>query len=285
MSIKDFLSGSLAGVAQVGVGYPFDTIKVRMQYSNQYKNAIHCLKDTLKEGGVRSLYRGIAYPMIGSVAFNSFSFGLYTNSMKYLKNNRVIHNKHWSDAYLCGVLVGGVATAIEAPRDLLKSQSQRPNTPYNDSVFSAFRNIYPKYGMRGIFKGTNATFVRNVLTTPFFYGFYDSVKDVTNNYVGQKDSLIGSALGGAVGGFGIWGILYPLDVVKTRIQLDEFSKSKQNYHGIIDTFKKMYKTEGMRSFFRGYGPCIVRAVPVNACVFVAFDIVNNFLKGDSDEQI
>jgi len=35
ISIKDFISGALAGVSQTLIGQPFDIVKVRMQTSNQ----------------------------------------------------------------------------------------------------------------------------------------------------------------------------------------------------------------------------------------------------------
>lgn len=274
MSVKDLLSGSIAGGCQVLIGYPFDTIKVRMQ-SGKYSGALECLRSTLKEGGPRVLYSGVAYPFIGSVAFNSFVFSQYTGTMARFE--KMYGKKEWWHAYASGGYVGALSTVIEAPRDLLKSQSQKPNSPYRESVFSAFKQIYPKYGMRGLFQGTWATCVRNTLTTPFFFGFWDTTKDYVNAKMGTTDHPLGSALGGALGGFGIWGILYPLDVIKTRIQLDNFESDKKTYRGILDCGKKIVANQGYKGLFRGYVPCIVRAMPVNACVFLAFDYAKKLI--------
>ena len=57
------LSGTLGGMAQVLVGHPFDTIKVRLQ--TKEVKAIDCLKNTLKLEGLSGFYRGIASPLVG----------------------------------------------------------------------------------------------------------------------------------------------------------------------------------------------------------------------------
>jgi solute carrier family 25 carnitine/acylcarnitine transporter 20/29 len=274
--MNDLISGSLAGLAQVGVGYPFDTVKIRLQSDNIGKfkgSALDCLKQTINE---RALYRGITYPMIGSVLFNSITFSIYCKHNEMFK--KFSGKEKWWHSFASGASVGAVSTFIETPRDLLKSHSQIPNTPYKGSPVAAFHSIWPKYGMKGLFRGTAATFLRNTLTTPFFYGFYDLTKKfIETKYYNSENSLVASALGGSAGGFGIWGILYPLDVIRTNIQLQPLDKKDQytKFSGIYNCGKNIYKNHGLRGLYRGYWPCIVRAVPVNAAVFAVFDFVKN----------
>ena len=60
---KDFGSGWIGGIAQVLVGQPFDTVKVRLQTqsTNQaqmlYSGPLDCLKKTVQREGVPGLYR------------------------------------------------------------------------------------------------------------------------------------------------------------------------------------------------------------------------------------
>jgi solute carrier family 25 (mitochondrial carnitine/acylcarnitine transporter), member 20/29 len=62
--VRDFLAGTFSGVAQVLVGHPFNTLKVRLQTSSRYKGGMDCFKTTMKEEGFRGLYKGIGPPLV-----------------------------------------------------------------------------------------------------------------------------------------------------------------------------------------------------------------------------
>ncbi|KAJ3065192.1 carnitine transporter, partial [Quaeritorhiza haematococci] len=75
--IKSFLSGGAAGVATVLAGHPFDTLKVRLQTSNQYKGLLDCAKQTMAKDGILGLYRGMLSPLIGVTPMFALSFWSY----------------------------------------------------------------------------------------------------------------------------------------------------------------------------------------------------------------
>jgi len=58
------------------------------------------------------------------------------------------------------------------------------------------------------------------------------------------------------------GTRYPLDVVKTRIQL-EYGTAKigQEYNGVMDCFKKIARNEGVMRLYRGITAPILMEVP------------------------
>ncbi len=62
--VRDFLAGTTGGVAQVIVGHPFNTLKVRLQTSTRYTGGMDCLRSTLKEEGAKGLYKGIGPPLV-----------------------------------------------------------------------------------------------------------------------------------------------------------------------------------------------------------------------------
>lgn len=51
--------------------------------------------------------------------------------------------------------------------------------------------------------------------------------------------------------------------------------------GILDCAKKTYRLEGLRGLYRGFLPCIIRSMPVNAAIFLAFETTMRFLGRDS----
>ena len=58
------------------------------------------------------------------------------------------------------------------------------------------------------------------------------------------------------------------DVIKSKIQTDGFSGSEQKYRGVIDCARQIWAKEGVKGFYRGFVPCMVRCAPANAGTFL-----------------
>ena len=59
----------------------------------------------------------------------------------------------------------------------------------------------------------------------------------------------------------LWAVIYPIDMVKSRIQTDGFSPSTgQKYKSAIDCVRIAWRTDGIRAFTRGLGPTLIRRV-------------------------
>ena len=61
--------------------------------------------------------------------------------------------------------------------------------------------------------------------------------------------------------------MHPLDLVKTRFQIQSMpvkGLESQHYNGIFDCMKKMYKSEGLLSFWKGILPPILAETPKRA---------------------
>jgi hypothetical protein len=73
---RDFVAGSIAGAASVAVGQPFDTIKVRMQTLDVASRATarQVAMTTVREEGVRALFKGMAAPVVMTSVINAIVF-------------------------------------------------------------------------------------------------------------------------------------------------------------------------------------------------------------------
>ena len=61
--------------------------------------------------------------------------------------------------------------------------------------------------------------------------------------------------------------MHPLDLVKTRFQIQASpiaGQESQHYTGIVDCMKKMYRSEGLLSFWKGILPPIFAETPKRA---------------------
>ena len=69
-------------------------------------------------------------------------------------------------------------------------------------------------------------------------------------------------------------IMHPLDLIKTRFQLQNntiSSVQSQHYSGVRDCARKMYQQEGLLSFWKGILPPILVETPKRAWKFFTFE--------------
>jgi len=75
-------------------------------------------------------------------------------------------------------------------------------------------------------------------------------------------------------------IMHPLDLVKTRLQIQSGKSITRNdpryYAGIFDCMKKMYLHEGVTSFWKGIIPPILAETPKRAVKFFTFEQYKRF---------
>lgn len=74
---------------------------------------------------------------------------------------------------------------------------------------------------------------------------------------------------GAMAGYAFWLPSFPIDVVKSKMQADSLSSPR--YKGALDCARQTFREGGVKAFFKGFTPCFLRAAPVNAATFVAFE--------------
>ncbi|MCJ1368305.1 hypothetical protein MMC16_007447 [Acarospora aff. strigata] len=72
---------------------------------------------------------------------------------------------------------------------------------------------------------------------------------------------------------------YPLDVVKTRVQLQQGKGlGEEGYNGMVDCFRKIIKNEGFSRLYRGISAPILMEAPKRATKFAANDAWGKFYR-------
>lgn len=77
-----------------------------------------------------------------------------------------------------------------------------------------------------------------------------------------------------------WGLVYPFDAIKTRIQVATNASAST-------VIAQAYKAHGIRVFYSGVGVTLIRAFPVNAALFFSVESVKKhmpFCSGTDDVE-
>ncbi|KAK6540520.1 mitochondrial aspartate-glutamate transporter agc1 [Orbilia ellipsospora] len=92
-------------------------------------------------------------------------------------------------------------------------------------------------------------------------------------------SIYNFGLGAVAGAFGAT-MVYPIDLVKTRMQNQRVTVvGEKLYLNSIDCAKKVIKNEGFVGLYRGLGPQLVGVAPEKAIKLTVNDIIRGYAKG------
>ena len=100
---------------------------------------------------------------------------------------------------------------------------------------------------------------------------FESLKDYLSDRGSRPVTSLHLMVSGACAGIVFW-IAYPADVIKSALMSDESEKSARKYKGLLHCATTLYQNEGgLKRFFRGYGVCLLGAVPANIALFFTLE--------------
>jgi len=77
---------------------------------------------------------------------------------------------------------------------------------------------------------------------------------------------------GAAAGYALWFSIYPVDVIKSKLQTDSINPLQRHYAGMVDCARKVWNQQGWRGFTGGLAPTLIRSPFANGATFVAFEL-------------
>lgn len=81
----------------------------------------------------------------------------------------------------------------------------------------------------------------------------------------HPSSVATAAIGGFSGAFGA-SLVYPLNLLRTRMQTQGTANHPRTYTGIMDVTRQTIKGEGIRGLFKGVTPNLLKVVPAVSIV-------------------
>ncbi|KAF8589466.1 mitochondrial carrier [Ramaria rubella] len=253
-TLNELISGSVAGAAQVFVGQPLDTIKTRAQIapSGMFKGPMDILAQTVRKEGFFALYKGMASPLVGIAGVNSLLFTAYSVSRRIVSP---FPELSLGQTALAGSMAGAVNSILASPVELLKVKMQGQYGGTDDRRLSKIAvDLYRKAGFRyGIMRGFWVTVAREIPAYAGFYTGFEFAKRRFRNAYGGSIPVWALLTSGSFGGICYWLACYPLDLVKSRVQLSEQPPSRGIIY-ISAEIKVIVREQGITGLYRGLSP-------------------------------
>lgn len=281
---KGFVAGVFSGIAKLSVGHPFDTIKVRLQTtdSSQFKGPLDCLVQTLRNEGVKGVYKGATPPLVGWMFMDSIMLGSLSVYRRLLNDNVFNPRRNPDERQaklpvaghaMAGIAAGWTVSFIAGPVEHIKARLQvqyaadKSKRLYSGPI-DCLKKIFRGHGIRGVYHGLSATLLFRT-----FFCFWWGTYDVFTRTLQNNTNLSAPAINFWAGGLSaqvFWITSYPSDVVKQRIMTDPLGPDRK-FPRWRDAAKTVWRENGFKGYWRGFVPCFLRAFPANAMALVAFE--------------
>ena len=136
----------------------------------------------------------------------------------------------------------------------------------------------------GLYRGWCVTAWREVPAFGAYFALYDIFKDSLSSFFAKRAGITvtemasqnhtaawaSSALAGGTTGALTWIMIYPFDIIKTRIQTAPMDTPLEKRR-LLRVGRDIVRKEGVSALFRGLNVTIMRAFPVNAIVFPVYE--------------
>ena len=162
-----------------------------------------------------------------------------------------------------------VAETITLPSDVAKVRLQVQKTSEYNGMIDVFKKTYHREGIKGLWKGLSPALLRQVSYSSMSLVLYEPIrnslvnaKEVETNNIPFYKRLLAA---GTAGGISI-ACMNPTEVLKTQMQTSE-----KNSKSMMQVYRSVLKYDGIKGFWAGCGPNVLRTFLVQAAEIGVYD--------------
>jgi solute carrier family 25 (mitochondrial carnitine/acylcarnitine transporter), member 20/29 len=138
-------------------------------------------------------------------------------------------------------------------------QTQDYKNPLYRGTYDCLKKIIQKESLAGLYRGISSPLASISVLNAIVFGVYGNVQ----RRLTEPDSLTSHFLAGTAAGIGQTLIASPMELVKSRIQIQNGIPNAIKHNSPYDCLKHIWRHEGRRGVFKGLGITIARDVPGN----------------------
>ncbi|ERS95574.1 hypothetical protein HMPREF1624_08090 [Sporothrix schenckii ATCC 58251] len=304
------VAGGTAGLIARFIVAPLDVVKIRLQLQSHslsdpllfsrrdiqggpvYKGTLRTMRHILRHEGLAGLWKGnvpaeLLYVCYGAVQFTAYR----ATSVALDRVHAAAGTAPWphTDSFVSGAAAGAAATAATYPLDLLRTRFAAQGSGA-DRVYAtlrgAVRDIARDEGGRGFFRGLGPALIQIAPYMGAFFACYEGLKPVAGRLAGHVGQNIGAgdAAAGVVAAVAAKTCVFPLDLVRKRIQVQGPTRSRYVHKNIpvydgnvVRTLQTILRAEGLRGLYRGLTVSLMKAAPANAITMWTYERVLHLL--------
>ncbi|KAG8643864.1 calcium-dependent mitochondrial ATP-magnesium/phosphate carrier protein 2 [Manihot esculenta] len=276
------IAGGVAGAASRTATAPLDRLKVVLQVQTTPARIMPALRDLWKEGGVLGFFRGNGLNVLKVAPESAIRFYTYEMLKKFIAQAKGGDKADIGTlGRLCsGGVAGAVAQTAVYPMDLVKTRLQTYACENGKipNLGAMTRDIWVQEGPRAFYRGLIPSLLGIIPYAGIDLAAYETLKDISKKYILQDSEpgpLVQLGCGTVSGALGAT-CVYPLQVVRTRMQAQR-SDMGAAYNGMSDVFRRTFQHEGIRGFYKGIFPNMLKVVPSASITYMVYEAMKKSL--------
>lgn len=278
------IAGGVAGATSRTATAPLDRLKVVLQVQTTRARIMPAVREILREGGFLGFFRGNGLNVMKVAPESAIRFYIYELLKGFVADFKGEEDKAdigTSGRLFAGGLAGAVAQASIYPMDLVKTRIQTCSFEGGrvPSLRKLSRDIWVQEGPRAFYRGIVPSLLGIVPYAGIDLAAYETLKDLSKKYILQDGVEAGpvvqlgcGTISGALGAT----CVYPLQVVRTRMQAQQ-SNADTPYQGMADVFRRTFQHEGLRGFYKGIFPNLLKVVPSASITYMVYESMKKSL--------
>jgi solute carrier family 25 (adenine nucleotide translocator) protein 4/5/6/31 len=201
--------------------------------------------------------------------------------------------------FMLDFALGGVSAAISktavAPIERVKLllQTQDANAKITGEkkykgIVDCLVRVPKEEGVSAFWRGNLANVIRYFPTQALNFAFKDTYKKVFCPFNPKTDFwkfFLGNLASGGAAGATSLTVVYPLDFARTRLAADVGKGSDRQFKGLTDCLSKIYKSDGAKGLYQGFGVSVIGIIAYRACYFGGYDTLKRVLFTDGKTSI
>lgn len=300
-SLGYFLAGGLAGAVSRTTTAPFDRLKVALIASTdnvlpeatksktrslshywRHTSISRALRNIYEHGGLKAFFIGNGLNVIKIFPESAIKFGSYEAAKRFIAGTSETGELSSASRFAAGGIAGAISQASVYPIDTLKFRVQCENgSPELGSVIRATaQKMWATGGIRSFYRGLPLGILGIVPYSSIDLGTFELLK---RGYTAKKAKRLKMSesevevpnylvlcFGASSGAFGA-SLVYPLNLLRTRLQAQGTAAHPQTYDGLQDVIRKTISREGWRGLFRGLLPNLMKVIPSVSISYLVYE--------------
>lgn len=240
-----------------------------------------------KQGGFKGFYVGNGLNIIKVFPESAMKFGSFELAKRGIAQFEGVEdtsNLSKTSTYLAGGLGGVIAQFTVYPIDTLKFRIQCSNldSPIkgNRLLFNTAKEIYQQNGLRGFYRGILVGIGGIFPYAALDLGTFTTIKkwlvkrQMQQENINEEDvklpAYVVLSLGAISGSFGA-SVVYPINLLRTRLQTQGTFAHPYTYDGFYDVLQKTVRNEGYPGLFKGLVPNLAKVAPAVSISYFMYE--------------
>ncbi|KAF9485293.1 mitochondrial carrier [Pholiota conissans] len=290
-AVKFLFAGGIAGAVSRTCTAPFDRLKIFLitrppelggpSLTGQTKHTgIRIIGNALtriySEGGLLAFWTGNGLSVAKIFPESAIKFFAYESAKrafaKYYDKVDDPRDISGFSRFLSGG-IGGISSQLSIyPIETLKTQMMSNTGQQKRHLIDAMRHVWALGGVRRYYRGLTIGLVGVFPYSAIDMSTFEALKQAYQRSTGTQEPgvlalLAFGSISGSVGATSV----YPLNLVRTRLQASGSSGHPQTYTGPWDVARKTWAADGWRGFYRGLFPTLAKVVPAVSISYVVYE--------------